>query len=271
MNSPAHSFRRLTDNDHRFGPVTWGHTPTWRPWRLVWSSGEEDYPGNSLTVSAFGRVVRVAMPNILKPYRIRHKARWDAETIARLGRDWYEETFPNEYGFSLHDGFLQLFYGPQTGDSINTKDWCAHLPWTQWRFVRLSRYDADGQHFWTETRQWAEDRAKKDACPKVRFQLQDFDGEWIVATTAIEEMEWAFGTGWFKWLSIFRPAKIRRYLDIDLDKETGPEKGSWKGGTLGTSIEMRHGELHEAAMRRFCQQEHRSKSGRYHMHFVCRL
>lgn len=37
--------------------------------------------------------------------------------------------------------------------------------------------------------------------------------------------------GWFKWLSWFGRPKIRRSLDIQFSSETGPEKGSWKGGT----------------------------------------
>ena len=47
--------------------------------------------------------------------------------------------------------------------------------------------------------------------------------------------------------------KIRRSLDLEFSGETGPEKGSWKGGTVGTGIEMLPGELHEAAFRRYCQ------------------
>ena len=34
--------------------------------------------------------------------------------------------------------------------------------------------------------------------------------------------------------------------------ETGKRKGSWKGGTIGHSIGMEPGELHESAFRRYC-------------------
>ena len=50
--------------------------------------------------------------------------------------------------------------------------------------------------------------------------------------------------------------------------ETGREKGSWKGGTIGTSIEMLPGELHESAFRRYCDEEHRAKSGKYRIKFI---
>ncbi len=80
-----------------------------------------------------------------------------------------------------------------------------------------------------------------------------------------------FGTGWFKWLSWFRAPKIRRSLAIEFSGETGPEKGSWKGGTVGTGIDMRPGELHESAFRRYCGEPHRSKYNEYHVKFVSRV
>jgi hypothetical protein len=104
--------------------------------------------------------------------------------------------------------------------------------------------------------------------PKARFELDDYDGKRIQAATHIEEREWRFGTGWFKWLSVFRKPKIRRSLSINFSDEVGPEKGSWKGGTTGTGIDMLTDELHEAAFRRFCDQEHRSKYKNYRVTFV---
>lgn len=102
------------------------------------------------------------------------------------------------------------------------------------------------------------------------FLIDDHDGERITATTHIEEREWKFGEGWFRWLSLFRRNMVRRSLSISFDKECGPEKGSWKGGTMGTGIDMLPGELHEAAFRRYCEQDHSSKYRRYRVTFVGR-
>lgn len=111
-----------------------------------------------------------------------------------------------------------------------------------------------GEHWWTEPKgmPWEERYAKEGACPSASFDFLDFDGELITAKTHIEEREWRFGEGRFKWLSLFRKPMIRRSLDIDFSKETGRRKGSWKGGTVGHSIDMLPGELHEAAFRRYC-------------------
>lgn len=254
---------RLTDEDRSFGPLTWGKT-NWLSWSLTWESGddEEGKHQNALIAYAFGWVARLWLPNILPPYRIKHMAKtWDAATVARLGRDWYYETHPREYGFRLSDGHLQIYLGAQTGDSSTEQGWGCFLPWTQWRYVRTSYYGIAGELLWTQfesaRRQlghahYEEQRKAKLETPKRLFRFLDFDGEPIEAIAMIEEREWHFGEGWFKWLSWFRTARIRRSLDLEFTKETGPRKGSWKGGTLGHGIDMLPGELHEAAFRRYC-------------------
>lgn len=270
---------RLTDNDRRFGPLTIGRA-SWNPWRLVFSTGggDDGEKFNSITAYAFGWVARLRLPTLLQPWRRKVYPSWDAETVARLGRNWYWDEEPREYGFSLCDGFLQFFYGIQPGDSSRDQSWSTHLPWTQWRFVRRSLYDTLGEHFWTEPtgRQvpsgahWDEQQRQRDAVPKAVFEITDFDGKRIKATTHIEEREWRFGTGWFKWLSLFRRPKVRRSLDIEFSEEVGPEKGSWKGGLIGTGIDMLPGDLHEDAFRRYCDADHRSKYCTYRVEFVGR-
>jgi len=273
---------RLTDDDRRLGILTYARcSESWRPLRLVYSSGADEgmESPNTLTAYAFGWVARLTLPRLLDDFRVRHvAASWDAATVERMGRNWYEERHPREYGFSLSDGFLQVFLGAQTMDSQTTQSWCTHLPWTQWRFHRFSLYGTDGSKFWTQIEkrwhhrdfdvQW-EAKAK---CPKAVFLIDDFDGQRITATTHIEEREWKFGEKWFRWLSLFRRNKIRRSLSIEFDKECGPEKGSWKGGTTGTGIDMLidmlPGELHEDAFRRYCEQEHSSKYRRYRVTYV---
>lgn len=158
---------RLTEDAKKFGPIEYGKCRDWSPLRLVWSSGggDDEESHNTLTAYAFGWVARIKMPNLIRPYRVKHIAKsWDAATVARMGRDWYFEIFPREYGFSLNDGFLQLFLGAQTHDSTTSQSWSTHLPWTQWRHVRHSYYDSRGEHFWTE---WTRPRGFKlrDAWP----------------------------------------------------------------------------------------------------------
>lgn len=265
--------RRWGDNDRYFGPFTWTFSDTYRHNAVVLRSrGEEDGEGGvcSLRISLGKRTFIVALPDIVQPERKKVIPKWDAETINRLGRDYYFHVTPRQYGFSLSDGFLSVYYGRETHDSSTEQRWGYFLPWTQWRHVRRSLYGLYGEIYRTvpERAEYKIRKAMEEGCPSVAFEIEDFDGQLLTATTRIEEREWHFGTGWFKWLSWFRRPKIRRSLNIELSDEMGREKGSWKGGTIGTSIEMTQTELHESAFRRFCEQDQRSKSGPYRVKFL---
>jgi hypothetical protein len=248
--------RRWSDNDRHFGPFTLA-VGDYRRLGIVLDSGADESPGCNLRFYIFGCTLLIDLPPIIRPWRQKIVAHsWDAATVERMGRNWYWDEHPREYGFSVSEGFLQVFLGRQTHDSATEQSWCKFLPWTQWRFVRHSFYGLDGYHFWTAPKgmPWSEGRKIEEMCPSVSFEFEDFDYERITASTKIEEREWLFGEGWFKWLSLFRKPKVRRSLAIEFSKETGKRKGSWKGGTLGHGIEMLPGELHEAAFKRYCRE-----------------
>lgn len=275
--------RRYGDNDKHLGPFTYGKSGHYRPISVVITSGDGDeYPGCELQINVRGFYLVVGLPAIVRPYREKVVAQsWDAATVLRLGRDWYWDTDERRFGFSLSsDGpksasFLNVWFGRQTDDSSTEKRWSYFLPWTDWRHIRRSLYDCKGKHFYSEMErdrkrgaQWEAMQAVVKACPQAVFEFDDYDGKRIRAATRIEEREWRFGSKWCTWLGVFRKPMIRRSLDIEFSEEVGPEKGSWKGGTLGHGIEMLPGELHEAAFRRYCEQEHRSKSQTYRLAFV---
>ncbi len=266
MNRPK---RHWSGHDQHFGPFTYNRRAAneRHPFGIVLDSGDDDHsPGCHVRLQAFGHTMICELPAIIKPWRL-SPGHWDVHS--------------REYGFALSEGFLQVFLGPQTHDSTTTKSWCKHLPWTQWRFHRHSLYNAAGALVWSGVENRKDDRnqraaareaasAAKEACQTVVFLMEDHDGERITATTRMEQREWKFGTGWFAWLSWFRKDMVRRSLDISFSSETGREKGSWKGGTTGCGIDMLPGELHEQAFRRYCDQPHRSKSGKYLVRYIGR-
>lgn len=271
---------RWSDHDRYLGPFTLSWSDTYPHWAIVLRSrGDDDCDSGicSLRISAHKATLIVALPNIVRPHREKvYPKSWDADTVKRLGRDWYWNIDRRQYGLSLTDGHLNVYYGRTggaSGDSSIEQRWGCFLPWTQWRHVRHSLYGLNGEHYWTEPKgaKFEAYREAKQACPTVVFKFRDFDGQELLATTRIEEREWLFGTGWFKWLSFFCRAKVRRSLDIEFSGETGPEKGSWKGGTIGTGIDMLPGEIHEAAFRRYCNEEHRSKYRKYTVTFLSRV
>lgn len=264
------------ENDRHFWPFTLC-TGDYKRWGVMLDSGaRDDGEGDCHIRFHFRRTTIICeLPRLVSDYCIRHEANWDAATVARIGRNWYYERHSREYGFTISEGSVHVHYGPQTHSSTTTKVKVYWIPWRDWRHIRTSLYDKQGEHFWTEYSKdrtaWAASSAVKDACPKVQFEFDDFDGERITATTHIEEREWRLGTRSFRWLSLFRRPKVSRSLSLDFSKEVGPEKGSWKGGTLGHGIEMLPGELHEDAFKRYCQEQHRSKYRRFEIKFVGRV
>jgi hypothetical protein len=262
----AHAYRRRwSDNDHNFGPFTYAWSDRYRPFGVELESGKEDHLGNQLRFHAFGHTLIVHLPAIIQPHRTKVFPAWDEATTARLGRNWYWDEHRRGFGFSFIEGALHLRYGRQTHDSSTDKSKCYFLPWRSWRHVRRSFYGIAGEHIVTlpdrrlrglsieeRGKIMDEERAAEVVCPTVSFAFDDFDGERLTATTRIEEREWRLGEGKFKWLSWFHRPKIRRSLDIRFSGETGKRKGSWKGGTIGTGIDMLPGELHEPAFRRYC-------------------
>lgn len=258
---------RWSDDQRTFGPfiLSKDRCRTMSAMLVATDTEDEDRVRNYLRLSLLGWTLIIMLPRLIDCWREKvFPASWDAETIKRLGRNWYWATNPREFGFSIMEGHLSVHFGRQAMDSSKDERWGCFLPWTQWRFISYSLFGLDGALVWRQMahqrgdgfRTYEAQHAAEKACPSVLFRFLDFDGEEIIARTFINERRWKFGTGWFKWLSLFRRDKVSRSLDIRYSSEVGGDrphrKGSWKGGTIGTGIEMLPGELHEAAFRRHC-------------------
>lgn len=251
-------YYRWGDNDRRFGRFIYSRDGRYRPFGIMLSSRGDDERPCTLRFSGFGRTLIALLPPVLRPAR---------EWVDTSRYEWskgnpnagYWDIHCREFGFSISDGSLHVHYGAQTNEWPGTKSKCYFFPWRQWRHIRHSLYDLEGQHFadlpdwgFKNKNGWALKNAIEAACPSATFAFRDYDGEELTAQTRIEEREWLLGEGSFKWMSLFRRPKVRRSLDIRFSGETGKRKGSWKGGTIGHSIDMMSGELHEEAFRRYC-------------------
>lgn len=246
---------RWSDSDRFFGPITVSRGNHSTVGIMLSSRDDEGRPAN-IRVQIGSLAVLAPLPDwLIRPKRTKVPARyWSAEDIARIGRDWYWQIDEREFGFTTSEGALHIHYGAQTNEWPGSKSKVFFYPWRCWRLVRHTLFDDRCQRF-TELPgfgDWEKRHRVQGACPTVRFAVSDFDGEQIVATTRMEEMEHKLGEGRWKWLSMFRRGKITRHLDIQFSSEVGKRKGSWKGGTVGHSITMEPGENHEAAFRRYC-------------------
>ena len=244
---------RWSDNDRYLGPFTFAkYSGDYRPIGLELRSGDGDEDLDCyVRLDLFKFAVILILPQILKPKKVLKKSiAQDPQT----GKSKYEYTEyqRRSFGFSYHDGYFQVLYGVQTDSSDTEKSKGLFLPWTQWRHTECRYYGLDGELVTAITDAWYMLPAIEKMSYSRSFLFWDFDGERMVAHTNIEENEQRLGEGWFKWLSVLKKPRIARHLNITFSGEVGKKKGSWKGGTIGHSIEMRDGELHEEAFRRYC-------------------
>lgn len=259
--------RRFSDDNRYWGIFTLGVSGGRRFGVVIDSGGEDDF--GCYVKFYFGKyTLLVEVPGVVGPYRVKRFANWDAATVERLGRNFYFDVFRREFGFYFFEGYLHVYFGAQTGDSSTDMGRGFLLPWCNWRFICTRWYGIDGELLRVSSGDWRGDSDFKESMPRVFFEVDDFDGRRVIAKTCIEEREWRFGVGWFRWLGWFCGPKVRRSLDIEFSDEVGPDKGSWKGGVLGTGIDMLPGELHSGAFERFCGLGCESRGGKYMVRFV---
>lgn len=247
---------RWSDDDHYFGPFTLAKARYSQFAAFLGSGDGDNYPHCRLRLSAFRRTLIVALPPLIKPWR-----KW----VDTSRYEWskgpgsgYWETGEREFGFNFADGALHVHFGAQTNEWPGSKSKVFFYQWREHRCVRHSLYDLEGGHF-ADLPDWgfhsknggAVRNAIEAVCPVSKFEFADFDDERIIATARIEEREWKRGKGLFRLFFIGRN-RVGRSLDLAFSSEVGRRKGSWKGGTVGHSVDMLPGELHEAAFRRYC-------------------
>jgi len=256
-------YRRWSDDNTWWGPFTYS-SDCYAKYAIILESGDEEGGGCSLRFSFRQRSLIIELPNwVLRPYREQVKATyWNAETVERMGRDWYWDVHSRRVGFSYStdDHFLTVHWGHEDdmNNIHNSKSW--FMPWREYHMYRhvLQNLDGSVAHDVTsrgpgfDSLACAEDRG--EMAPQITFAFADFDGEIIQATCHRECRRWHRGTGKFRWLRYFMKGQVRNSLEIQFSRETGKRKGSWKGGTIGHGIEMMDGEAVTDAFKRYCQE-----------------
>lgn len=245
------------DKDRYYGPITVSVDSDYLQWGAVATSSNDDGRPPNLRVHMHNLTVLIRLPGwTIRPHKekvkFRHISNADRD---RLGRDWYWQIDKRAFGVTVSGGVVHMAFGRQTHDSDTDRSKCYFLPWQQWRHVRHSFYDMDGDLFCDVSNDWGQRKMQETACPSVSFEFTDFDGEAITAKTRVEERQWKRGEGRFKWLSAIVQDLVVRSLTLEFSSEVGSRKRSWKGGSIGHSIEMMAGETHEDAFRRYCDLE----------------
>lgn len=155
----------------------------------------------------------------------------------------YDECDPPRYGF--------YYYASGLWFCLGTKVKKISMPYEyDWLRTSCLRKDGTWEH---ETngndKSFYEDKWKDILWIErhaYRYTLKDGTIQQRIATIRVEEREWR--QRWLKWTTLF--SMVRKSINIDFDKEVGERTGSWKGGVLGCSYHMKHGELPIHTLRR---------------------
>lgn len=238
----------------------------WKPTGIMFEThgggyDESQRTFNILNVSLRGRNLGLILPALVQPF----KKVTQRVTLAPLVTDTFTEWFRREFGFRFSEGSLTFHYGEQTHEWPGCKSKTWFYPWREWTHIRHSLYDDAGDWFadvpnavgrLDRSRDvFRAARALEKECPVKLFLFAEDDGDLRIATCRIEEREWRAGKrkGPWRWLLAWKRNKVQRSLCIEYSGEVGRRKGSYKGGTIGTSIATVKDELPIEAFRRHCK------------------
>lgn len=227
----------------------------------------------NLHFALFGNSWWFKIPELFKP-----RKKW----VDTSRYDWsknpeggYWDYIKRQYGISITSDTVHIAYGIQPGgwhsndpaNSDHTKVFW--IPWKnmtyhheelftpEWKSYAILHEPAKGVSFDHRQEVWELHRRIKEKVPKIKFRFNDYDGEEIIATCYISKRMWRHGISWCKWLGYIRKPLIKYALDLEFSKETGYNKGSWKGGTVGHSVEIEYGESPLEAFKRYGSAEDR--------------
>lgn len=235
----------------------------------------EDYRTNycNLHFALFGHSWWFRIPELFKP-----RKKWVDTSKHQWSKNpdgGYWDYIQRSYGITISEETVHISYGIQPGDwyrddpknSDHTK--LFWIPWKNmtyqheelftpdWKSYALLNEPAKGVSFEQRQEVWELHRRIKENVPKIKFKFNDYDGEEIIATCYISKRMWRHGISWCKWIGYIRKPLVKYTLDLDFSKETGYNKGSWKGGTTGHSVEMKYGESPLEAFKRYGSTEDR--------------
>lgn len=227
----------------------------------------------NLHFGLFGHSWWFKIPQLFKP-----RKKW----VDTTRYDWsknsnggFWEHIQRRYGISITSDTIHIAYGIQPGgwhrddpeNSDHTKVFW--IPWKNMTYHHEELFTPDWESYAIlhepakrvpfKHRQEVHElhRRIKEKVPKIKFKFNDYDGEEIIATCYISKRMWRHGISWCKWLGYIRKPLVKYALDLEFSKETGYNKGSWKGGTIGHSVEMEYGESPIEAFKRYGSAEDR--------------
>lgn len=157
---------------------------------------------------------------------------------------------PPQYGIGVHSNTLWLYTGGEYDESIGQ---CTGKRWMTWdlpffSYVFRGHWIKDKSLNWTlvdggvGSYEFRRSGGYVETHP-YRYTLRNGTVQERTATCTIEKREWH--RKWFPFLK-----KRSEVIDIEFSDEVGERTGSWKGGTIGCSHELKPNETILESLRR---------------------
>jgi len=170
--------------------------------------------------------------------------------ILPFRNSWTDECDPPKWGISYHNQTFWIYRGGKGNWNGGNKWWTIYSPF-QLQWVRTSKLKKDGtwEHEVKGNRKDFHDKKWdgiiwKETYP-YKYLLKSGTFQDRLATIQVDEREWRYH--WFKWLPI---KKVSRSIDVEFSDEVGERSGTWKGGTIGCSYEIKGNETPLQCLRR---------------------
>jgi hypothetical protein len=126
------------------------------------------------------------------------------------------------YGFQFFEDYLWIHYGKSTGRWRQDPVITINMPW-QWKHQEHVILSEPETHPYT-------------------YILKNGTVQERTATIQVESRTWT--RRWIPW------RKVSRYIDVRFSDEVGERSGSWKGGCIGCSYDLKDGETPLECLRR---------------------
>ena len=160
-----------------------------------------------------------------------------------------------QYGIAIHDDTFWIYTGGEFDKSIG--QCTGNDQWLTWQ-LPFFNYTFDGHWIQDKNRQWAlmgnrkhdgpepwnfrEEGAYTESHP-FTYTLKCGTIQQRIAKCTIEKRKWH--RKWFSFLT-----RVNHVIDIEFSDEVGERSGSWKGGTIGCSYDLKPNETIEQCLRR---------------------
>lgn len=172
-----------------------------------------------------------------------------------------------EIGVTIHDSSFWIYPLAWRMESATKEDpwyrhtYCWNFPWAlEWYSTEILAHapnDGRSRVFWREDRKnrkpfcntsYEHRKSIEDAVSKTydyAYILKNREIQNRKAKVHVERM-----THRARWWPIIPRQKVSTYIDVEFDQEVGEETGSWKGGCVGCSYQMKWGETPERCLSR---------------------